>query len=89
MSSQTTTETPDWERVLRFIEITIVLGTLIWAAAFLRADVNNNTQWNERQDSTIESHKERARGTYVRQDVAAQRYQNLVDKLEAMDKKLD
>ncbi|MDZ7658080.1 hypothetical protein [Fodinibius sp.] len=89
MSEATSTHTPDWERILRFVEIIIVLGTLIWTAAFLRSDINNNTKWNKRQDNQIDTYQERVRGTYVRQDVAQQRYKNLIDKLEMIDKKLD
>lgn len=68
----------------RIIEIVIVIAGLIWAAAFLRSDVNTNTKWNERQDSQIETHKERARQTYVRKDIAQQRYENLIEKLDRL-----
>jgi len=71
------------------IELLILVATIIWLVAFLRADINNNTRWNARQDESIQEYQDRVRSTYVRKDVAQQRYQNLMDKLEEMNEKLD
>lgn len=65
------------EKTIRAIEIILIVGTLIWAAAFLRADVNYNTQWNQRQD---EVHEE-----FMRKDVMRQ----VLIRLERIEQKID
>lgn len=76
-------------KILRLVELIILIGGIIWMVAFLRADVNTNKNWNERQDAEIQGHSERARRTYLRKDVAEQQYINIMNKLEQIEKKID
>lgn len=77
------------QAILAIFQIGVLLGTIIWVFAFLQADVKQNQKNIERHDTLIEEQIERQRTTYVRQDVFAQQYQNILEKLERIESKLN
>lgn len=83
------TDYKDPKTILAIFQIGVLVGTIIWVFAFLQADVNANTKQLERHQDIIENQAERQRTTYVRQDVFAQQYRNILEKLERIESKLN
>ena len=67
--------------VMKWISLIIAIGTLIWGAAFLAADIDNNRQWNERQDQKHEQ--------FMRRDVANEQFKAIRNQLDRIEKKLE
>lgn len=74
---------------VKWIEIVLIIAGFIYGFAIVKSQVDSNTDTNERQDIELKIHKEKANDTFVRKDVAAQRYQNLIDKLDALKESQD
>lgn len=77
------------QSILSIIQIVALLVTMVWIFAFMRADVNQNTSANDRQDEEIEQFKKRSADTYVRKDVFNEQYRQIMEKLNELDNKLD
>ena len=63
------------------LQLIIMIITLVWLIAFLRADVNANTKWNERQDR---EHEE-----FVRKDVLTPQIILMRKQLNRIETKVD
>lgn len=75
--------------VWNFVQLLVVTVGVVWLVAFIRADVDANSKWNERQDSQINSHVKNARQTYQRKDLSQEQYQNTKEQLDRIESKLD
>lgn len=76
------------QAILAIFQIGVLVATIIYVFAFLQADVIQNKKNIDRHQQLIEKQIERQRTTYVRQDVFAQQYQNILEKLERIESKL-
>ena len=63
------------------LQLIIMIITLVWLIAFLRADVNANTKWNKRQDR---EHEE-----FVRKDVLTPQIMLMRKQLNRIERKVD
>lgn len=71
------------------IKIGILLVSISVAFAFVQADVERNTEWNERQDSDINALQKMQRDLYLRKDVAAEQFKAIRSQLNRIENKLD
>lgn len=63
------------------IQILILLGGIVWLVAFVRSDIDRNTEWNERQDT---EHSE-----FMRRDVGAAQFNAIKNQLDRIESKLE
>lgn len=77
------------QSILSIIQIVVLVITMVWVFAFMRADVNRNTSDNTRQDEEIQQFRQRSAETYVRKDVFNEQYRQIMEKLNELDNKLD
>ena len=63
------------------LQLIIMIITLVWLVAFLRADVNSNKSWNKRQDRELDE--------FVRKDVLTPQIMLMRKQLNRIENKVD
>jgi len=63
------------------LQLIIMIITLVWLVAFLRADVNANKSWNKRQDRELDE--------FVRKDVLTPQIMLMRKQLNRIENKVD
>lgn len=76
-------------KALRYIEFLLLIATIVWAAAFLRSDVNNNEEKINSQETKLQVHETEAADTYARKDVLNVQLKAIEGELRKINEKLD
>ncbi len=63
------------------IKIMILAASIIWLIAFIRSDIDRNTEWNVRQDAEHEQ--------FLRQDVGDAQFNAIKAQLDRIEQKLE
>lgn len=79
----------DPKTILSIAQLLVLIGTVIWVFAFLQADVDHNKVQIQRHQEILDQQEVRQRNTYVRQDVFAEQYRSILEKLERIESKLN
>lgn len=69
--------------------IAVWLVTVVWLVAFIRADVNRNTESIERNLQSIQVQQKKQAEMEIRQAVNVEQYRQIIERLDELKMKLE
>lgn len=79
----------DPKTLLTLIEIGVLLATLIWVFAFMRADVNRHDNQIKDHEVQLKEHNTLINEQNVKQAVTNEQYRQIMNELKKINEKMD